>query len=73
MAYFRGLQIATNQLKAMAKSIEDSIRVNPCRKNNCIMLASTPMVLALNLWTPNVVGRKEIVMHLPVVESIKRK
>lgn len=39
MAYFRGLQIATNQLKAMAKSIEDSIRVNPCRKNNCIMLA----------------------------------
>lgn len=73
MAYFRVLQIAANQLKTMAKSTEDSIRVNPCRKNNCIMLASRLMVLALNQWTPSVVGRKEIAMHMPVVESMNRK
>jgi hypothetical protein len=73
IACLRGLQMVTKQSKAMAKSTEDSTRVNPCRKNICRMQASRLMTLALNQRTPSVVGREEIVMPMSVVESMDRK
>lgn len=72
-AYLRGLQMATKRSKAMARSTEDSMSVNPCRKNICTIHPSRPMILALNQRTPSVVGREERVMPTSVAESMERK
>lgn len=44
----RGLQMATKQWKTIAESIEDSMRLNPCRRNICTMQADDPGVVPEN-------------------------